>query len=432
MQNNLWRLILTTFLAITFSINTFANEIAQLQRSGGVQIKSWLNDNQGITQPEQTSINQQLTLYIEVSTPRWFTGGTRIGVIEIPHVIAKQRSQLAVNYAEKRKGATWSVQLWEVNLYPQHSGEFVVPPLAVQVQVSIDSGVNVKGNLYTEPLRFTASLPSGLLTEDTPWINSPKAAISQQWQQSNQELKAGDTITRTVIVQATDTLSVLLPPIMSTDSVNTSTGYQLYSKPVRLSDTENRGQYQAQRIEEEVYVLQTGGELTFPDYAISWWDPNKAELRELRVEGQSFKVSHTFSSWVRYYKGNLLIILFVFSAVLGVYCALKRYYERQPKPAWWVFVQELRQGNEQRIRTCLYARLRTQSGDLQLSALSSSDDWKMLASQIQNEKTSFIKGCYLWREIGRLADKNNEQWILRYLALPQLVRLNQRYKPPKP
>ncbi|MEZ9851805.1 BatD family protein [Vibrio breoganii] len=431
MRNNGWRLIFIAFMFMAFSTSSLANDIAQLQRSGGVQIKSWLNDRQDIKQPEQVTINEQLTLYIEVSTPRWFTGGTRIGGIEIPDVIAKQRSQLAVNYAERRKGATWSVQLWELDLYPQKSGEFVIPPLAVQVQVSIDSGVNVKGNLYTEPLRFTASVPSGLLTEETLWINSPKAEISQQWQQSNQELKAGDTITRTISVEATDTLSVLLPPIMTTDSVNRSNRYQAYAKPVRLSDTQNRGQYQAQRVEEEVYVLQTGGEHSFPEYSISWWDSDKGELRELRLEGQSFKVSHTFSSWMRYYKDNLLITLFVFISVIGFYLALKRYYNSQPKPAWWLFVQELKLGNEQRIRACLYARLRSQSGDLQLSALSSSADWQILAKQIQHEKISFIKGCSLWRELGRLANQKNEQRKSHYLALPQLARLNERYKGPK-
>ncbi|GEM77892.1 BatD family protein [Vibrio superstes] len=431
MRSNLWRLILSAFMSMAFTTSSFASDVAQLQRSGGVQIKSWLNDNQDIEQPEQVTINEQLTLYIEVSTPRWFTGGTRIGGIEIPDVIAKQRSQLAVNYAERRKGATWSVQLWEINLYPQRSGEFVIPPLAVQVQVSVDSGVNVKGNLYTEPLRFTASLPSGLLTEETLWINSPKAEINQQWQQSNQELKAGDTITRTIRIEATDTLSVLLPSVMSTDSVNRNKNYQAYAKPVRLSDTQNRGQYQAQSVEEEVYVLQTGGELTFPEYSIFWWDSEQGELRELRLEGQSFKVSHTFSSWVRYYKDNLLITLFVFIVVIGFYLALKRYYKSQPKPAWWVFVQELKLGNDQRIRACLYVRLRSQSGDLQLNALSSTVDWQILANQIQDEKISFIKGCSLWREIGRLASQKNEQRKSHYLALPQLARLNERYKGPR-
>ncbi|GEA62247.1 BatD family protein [Vibrio comitans] len=431
MPSNLWRFILTAFAFIVFSASSVANEITQLQRSGGVQIKSWLSNHQDEKQTEQVSINEQLTLYIEVSTPRWFTGGTRIGAIEIPDVIAKQRSQLAVNYAEKRKGTTWSVQLWEVNLYPQKSGEFVIPPLAVQVQVSVESGVNVKGNLYTDPLRFTASLPSGLLTEETPWINSPQAQISQQWQQSNQDLKAGDTITRTITVQATDTLSVLLPPIMASDSENTRNRYQAYSKPVRLSDTQNRGQYRAQRVEEEVYVLQTGGELTFPGYVISWWDPNQRELRELQIEGQSFKVSHTFSSMLRYYKDNLLITLILFTVILGLYLGLKRYYKRQPKPAWWLFMQELLGGNEQRIRASLYARLRSESGYLQLSQLSQSDEWQILATQIQNEKIFFIKGCFLWRKIASLAAQQNKQKPSHYRALPQLARLNERYKAPK-
>ncbi|MCV5803009.1 BatD family protein, partial [Escherichia coli] len=82
------------------------------------------------------SVNEQVILTIEVATPRWFTGGTRIGNIEIPNVIAKQRNQLATNFTEQKEGQTWSRQRWEVTLYPQASGDFVIPPVAVGVQVS--------------------------------------------------------------------------------------------------------------------------------------------------------------------------------------------------------------------------------------------------------------------------------------------------------
>ncbi|MEZ9417534.1 hypothetical protein AB4189_25760, partial [Vibrio sp. 10N.286.49.E1] len=89
-----------------------------------------------------------------VATPRWFTGGTRIGGIEIPNVIAKQRNQLATNYTERVGSITWSRQRWEVTLYPMTSGEFVIPTLPVRVQVSAPDGSNVGGTLYTQPIKF--------------------------------------------------------------------------------------------------------------------------------------------------------------------------------------------------------------------------------------------------------------------------------------
>ncbi len=134
-----------------------AQDIQDLQRSDNVELLAWVGkQGAGVDTKEapKFSVNEQVILYIEVATPRWFTGGTRIGSVEIPNVIAKQRNQLATNYTERKGGQTWSRQRWEITLYPQASGQFVIPPVAVGVQVSAPDGSKVAGTLYTQPIKF--------------------------------------------------------------------------------------------------------------------------------------------------------------------------------------------------------------------------------------------------------------------------------------
>ena len=62
-----------------------------------VEVKAWLDDKNQLD-GGRYAVNQQVVLYIDVATPRWFTGGTRIASIEIPGVI--------VNYCYEKMKST--------------------------------------------------------------------------------------------------------------------------------------------------------------------------------------------------------------------------------------------------------------------------------------------------------------------------------------
>ncbi len=160
---------------------------AFLKQENDVELLAWVG-KAGVTSDNKEaakfSVNEQVILYIDVATPRWFTRGTRIGSVEIPNVIAKQRNQLATNYTERKDGQTWSRQRWEITLYPQASGEYVVPPIAVSVEVSASDGPKMSGVLYTQPIKFEASMPSGLLNQESQWFAATNVEVDQKWQTS--------------------------------------------------------------------------------------------------------------------------------------------------------------------------------------------------------------------------------------------------------
>ena len=109
--------------------------------------------------------------------------------------------------------------------------------------------------------------------------------IDQKWQRSSEELKVGDAITRTVTIKAKDSLSVLLPNVLTNEAM---LQYQAYPQPNRLDDTQERGDYRSSRIEETVYVIQQGGEFTLPEFSFQWWDSKNQRLESAVVEGQVF------------------------------------------------------------------------------------------------------------------------------------------------
>ncbi|EKO3821611.1 BatD family protein [Vibrio harveyi] len=418
----------TILMVFTLFFTGLANaqDIQDLQRSDNVELLAWVGKQGAGADTKEApkfSVNEQVILYIEVATPRWFTGGTRIGSVEIPNVIAKQRNQLATNYTERKGGKTWSRQRWEITLYPQASGQFVIPPVAVGVQVSAPDGSKVAGTLYTQPIKFEASMPSGLLSDESEWFTATKVSVGQKWTTSNDELKVGDAITRTITINAQDSLSVLLPDLLSNDS---TASYQAYPQPNRLDDKQTRGDYQSSRIEESVYVIQQGGEFTLPEHTFQWWNSQSKQLETVVIEGKTFKAKHTFKSFVRAYSGWLIGCAVTLFVLVIAALSIHRYYRSHPTPPWLVFRRMVKANRWGDVRASLYKQLRNNTGGLEMSKASDSDVWQKRSQRLQEGQEDASLMNALWKGIQALKPKRFK-WVIPK-ALPQLDKQSSNKK----
>ncbi|MFM2586773.1 hypothetical protein [Vibrio sp. TBV020] len=411
--------LLIGLMLLLLSSCTFATDINELEREGGVEIRAWIGSQPDTQEKPRFSINEQVILTIEVATPRWFTGGTRIGSIEIPNVIAKQRNQLATNFTERIDGQTWSKQRWEITLHPQESGQFFISPVAVTVQVSASDGSNVKGTLYTKPLSFSASLPSGKLADTTRWFTATNVDVNQEWEASSQDLKVGDSITRTITVNADDSLSVLLPELFNDSSTK---DYQTYLQPNVLKDTQARGNYRSSRTEQSIYVLQQGGEVSFPKLTLSWWNSKTKKLEIIEVEGASYQVKHTLNSFIKtYYLAIVLTATFI-TLVATVSVSLHKYYKTNPPPEWLTFHKAVRGGRWGEVRLALYRTLRRKNVKLELSKLHQTSTWQNVSDSVQSEEIT-SSAAYSARKSIRQALRRKKTSLVPK-ALPQLDRLS--------
>ncbi|PMN26074.1 hypothetical protein BCT41_03340 [Vibrio splendidus] len=429
-RSHKWLLPMTLMLSWFFPAVASAADIFDLQKSGDVELIAWVGEKpksgDKIT-PTKVSVNEQVILNIEVATPRWLTGGTRIGSIEIPNVIAKQRNQLATNYTERVNGTTWSRQRWEVTLYPMTSGEFVIPTVPVRVQVSAPDGSNVGGTLYTQPIKFEASLPSGLLDNESPWFSATEVDIEQQWQRSSENLKVGDAITRTVTIKAKDSLSVLLPDVLNNESTQQ---YQAYPQPNRLDDTQDRGNYRSSRIEETVYVIQQGGEFTLPEFSFQWWDSKNQRLETVVIKGNVFEAKHTVQSFIKAYMSVFISVGLAVVLCGMLFVAVKRYYKNRPTPSWLVFRRLLKQGNWAALRTFIYRQLRNETSQLeldkaQLGKLNGQKRWLEDSESLQQGREDKNVFTRLWKSLRKLpsdkSNSSNSRSIFDRLKIPKAL-----------
>ena len=109
--------------------------------------------------PENPVLGEEVTLEIEISTDRWFAGGTRLKPVLTDDVLVMQRQDLATNSSKQEQGKTWVVQLWALSLFPQEEGALFGPAIDVSVKINTEAGI-VEGTHQLEPILMQVSVPA--------------------------------------------------------------------------------------------------------------------------------------------------------------------------------------------------------------------------------------------------------------------------------
>ncbi|MGL5975112.1 MAG: BatD family protein [Aeromonas sobria] len=390
-RNNICRWLLATTTVLSTLLLAPVTLGAEAQPATQITLKSWLKDQPAEHGPY--AVNQQITLYLELATNRWFTAGTRISQFELPGVMVKQRSDMATNFTQRQDGETWSHQRWELSLYPQQSGQFEIPAIAVRATVARPEGGSRQITLTTRPQRFAAALPDPALTVGGRWLSASKLTLNQTWRSYGDnraeadngsdmgELRVGDAITRTVTDSGQDTLSVLIPALIP--ALEGTDQLQPYPAQPRLSDTQERGEYLSTREDQTTYIVQQGGELTLPPLELSWWNSQLGQLETLTLPGQTLRVHHTPASWLAAYWHWLVGVASGLALLALTRVAIARYYRHHPRPLSWQYGTAIWRQQWGTVRVLAYRYVRARRGSLELASISSDPAWQQQQAAFQ-------------------------------------------------
>lgn len=390
-RNNICRWLLATTTVLSTLLLAPVTLGAEPQAATQITLKSWLKDQPAEHGPY--AVNQQITLYLELATNRWFTAGTRISQFELPGVMVKQRSDMATNFTQRQDGETWSHQRWELSLYPQQSGQFEIPAIAVRATVARPEGGSRQITLTTRPQRFAAALPDPALTVGGRWLSASNLTLNQTWRSSGDnraeddngsdmgELRVGDAITRTVTASGQDTLSVLIPALIP--ALEGTDQLQPYPAQPRLSDTQERGEYLSTREDQTTYIVQQGGKLTLPPLELSWWNSQLGQLETLTLPGQTLRVHHTPASWLAAYWHWLIGVASGLALLALIRVAIARYYRHHPRPLSWQYGTAIWRQQWGMVRVLAYRYVRARRGVLELASVSGDPAWQRQQAAFQ-------------------------------------------------
>jgi hypothetical protein len=305
---------------------SWSASLAQLQTEKHIEIGAELVPFNDIV------VGQRVEMIISIATDRWFAGGTRLEIPEVDGLVIIQTNNFASNSSENRKGQSWVVQRWSLDVFPQRSGTFTIPSVDARISINDEKAGDVKGTLHSPSLKLQASVPTAL-AKAQHWVAAPDYKVSQSFDRELTGLKAGDAIERTIVFEATDVMAMMLPSWQSEDLP----GLAVYPQPPSLTNSSNRGSMIAKRVEHISYIAEDPGQYQLPARDYYWWDTRKGELQIRFLPAVDISVGETAEKNID--KGESKILanvsprkLLISGALLAVFIGLCWFlYKRLPR-----------------------------------------------------------------------------------------------------
>ena len=279
------------------------------------------------------TLNEQVDLIVKVSTDRWFTRGTRIMPLSLNGALVQQRDKLASNYTERVNGETWSVQEWQLAIYPVEAGTFTIPYLTLSTSVSLQGGESAQGYIQTPSIAFEVSPP---VAKTLSAFAATQVTLTQQWSESS-DLKVGDAIERTIFIDADETTISLLPAF----ELSELAGTKGYSEVIDAKDSQQRGRYSAQKKLAHTYLIQRSGQLLIPEIVMRWWNSKAGKMEQSTLAALAVNITHTPQSWLKQYWLHLLIGFALLAVLVIVMRHLRTRYQKERLPIVIFFVRQL-------------------------------------------------------------------------------------------
>ena len=179
-------------------------------------------------------------------------------------------------------------------IFPQRSGPLEVPDILFRGEVTDGSSNFVFRNLNTR--RVTAFIegisievlerPAAVQSGDF-WLPVSNLTLEESWSTDLNNLKVGDSLVRTVTMNADGLDGAVLPPFSPTEIE----GLNLYPDPAEIERTFEEGAIVGTRIEVTSMVPVASGNIIIPEISIPWWNIDIDQLETTVIPATSLTIA---------------------------------------------------------------------------------------------------------------------------------------------
>jgi hypothetical protein len=236
--------------------------------------------------PPRVVVGQPTTLRIEVLVPNYMTSPPELPSFQVRNAVTRQLQ--SVNLSEEHSGMTYAGVRFEFALNPQEPGSYLVADQKVKVKYAAEPPAVREEVLSLPRMSFTAFIPDAAAGLN-PFLASSRLTIEQSVLRSSEQLKVGDSVTRSVTIRAADTPAMLLPPV----TFPAMEGLAVYSAQPKLQDkTEGRTDATtATRTDSATYILQRADNYTLPAIDMRWWNAEHGNIETAHLDAVTIHVA---------------------------------------------------------------------------------------------------------------------------------------------
>ncbi|MCF6236847.1 MAG: BatD family protein [Gammaproteobacteria bacterium] len=202
-----------------------------------------------------------------------------------------------ISYDTERNGQHYKVIERRYAIFPQNSGELIIPAIEFNGQIIDGSRQPQRRNIFdpfgrqqTRPVRLKSEavrmtvLPQP--DQSTAWIPARKLTLLEQWSPKTPEFRVGEPVTRTIQIQAEGLSASLLPEI----TLPAVDGIKIYpDQPVTENKTD--GSWMTGTRQEKIAMIPTtAGSLTLPEINITWWNTQTKKAQVATLPARNIEV----------------------------------------------------------------------------------------------------------------------------------------------
>lgn len=181
-------------------------------------------------------------------------------------------------------------------IYPQHSGELVIPAQVfnaalVDAQPLQDTTQGPKAGklmrVTSAELLLTVKAKPITYPADAPWLPARSLTLSESWSPEPDHTLVGDSLTRSLTVTAEGLSSTQLPPLPGTDVG----GLRRYpDQPVLGNQNSERGLVGSREDREALVPTRTGA-IELPTVDVVWWNTFEDHLEHSSLPARTLHVA---------------------------------------------------------------------------------------------------------------------------------------------
>ncbi|MDB6049537.1 MAG: batD [Pseudomonas sp.] len=188
-------------------------------------------------------------------------------------------------------------------IYPQHSGELLIPAqvfsatLVQDVPSQLqDPGQNAQpavpkpGKLMhvsSVEIRLSVKAKPVDYPMDSPWLPARSVSLSEDWNPEPDHSLVGDSLTRSLTVKVEGLSSAQLPPLPATNVG----GLRRYPDQPQLSNQASDRGLIGSRVEREALVPTRTGTIELPALDVVWWNTREDHLEHSSLPARTLQVA---------------------------------------------------------------------------------------------------------------------------------------------
>jgi len=182
-------------------------------------------------------------------------------------------------------------------IYPQHSGELLIPGqtfTATVVERARSNDFNPFGprsgrvtRVKSPSLRLEVRPKPAEYPADAPWLPARSLSLVEAWSPQPDQAKVGEALTRSLLLKVDGLSSAQLPPLPATQAA----GLRRYPDQPQLANQASEQSLIGSREEREALVASREGEIELAPIELLWWNTLEDRLVRSSLPGRTLQVA---------------------------------------------------------------------------------------------------------------------------------------------